>query len=102
MDAKLQKLHEAAERLEALLGRAKSDLAASGCPAPNPAGQAVSKEEVLLKTAEILGQDEEVVLWLITPGVGLGGRLPLDLLGTPKGREEVMNYLNQIDVGVYI
>jgi len=102
MDAKLQKLQEAAERLEARLSRVKSALAASGQSTPQSAGQAASEEDVLLKTAEVFGYDEGAVVRLITPGVGLGGRIPLDLLGAPKGREEVMRYLHQIDAGVYI
>lgn len=40
--------------------------------------------------------------WLVQPAIALGGRSPLDLLGTTPGIESIKELLTRIEHGVYI
>ncbi len=42
-----------------------------------------------------------LALWLSEPAPGLGGRVPLKVMRTVKGRKDVANLLRRIDYGVY-
>lgn len=42
-----------------------------------------------------------LALWLSEPAVGLGGKVPLQVIRTAKGRSDVVNLLRRIEYGVY-
>lgn len=42
-----------------------------------------------------------LALWLCAPAFGLGGKVPLRVLRTAKGRRDVVNLLGRIEHGVY-
>lgn len=50
---------------------------------------------------EVLKEEDYVVKWLSTPKIALGGEIPLTLLDTEPGFQEVENLLGQIEYGVY-
>jgi putative toxin-antitoxin system antitoxin component (TIGR02293 family) len=50
---------------------------------------------------EVLERDSSAMGWLRRPQPALGGRVPLDLLVTQAGAEEVETLLRRIDHGVY-
>jgi putative toxin-antitoxin system antitoxin component (TIGR02293 family) len=50
---------------------------------------------------EVLESDSSAMGWLRRPQPALGGRVPLDLLVTQAGAEEVETLLRRIDHGVY-
>lgn len=39
--------------------------------------------------------------WLTEPAIGLGGKVPLQVMRTGKGRKDVANLLRRIEYGVY-
>ncbi|NBA93494.1 antitoxin Xre/MbcA/ParS toxin-binding domain-containing protein [Pseudomonas sp. R5(2019)] len=57
--------------------------------------------KVLSKAEDVLGERQEAVKWMITPALGLEGRVPLDLLTTEVGFELVDDLLTRMDYGVY-
>lgn len=50
----------------------------------------------------VMGNARLALTWLRNRQIGLNGQRPLDLLKTPLGIEVVVNFLDQIDGGVYI
>lgn len=59
------------------------------------------RDRIVLRTAEILGSQEEASRWLQTPNRALGGRTPMDLLDTEPGNRQVEDVLGRIEHGVY-
>jgi putative toxin-antitoxin system antitoxin component (TIGR02293 family) len=57
--------------------------------------------EILTKTTDIFGSQEEAEAWLERPAIGLDQRRPIDLLSTPTGVELVEDYLTRLQYGVY-
>jgi putative toxin-antitoxin system antitoxin component (TIGR02293 family) len=49
----------------------------------------------------VLGSDEAALAWLRRPQVGLGGHVPIELLTTSVGTQEVERLLLRIEHGVY-
>lgn len=49
---------------------------------------------------DVLEGESEAIEWLRRPQAGLGGRPPLDLLGTDAGAREVEDLLGRIEHGV--
>jgi putative toxin-antitoxin system antitoxin component (TIGR02293 family) len=49
----------------------------------------------------VLESDESALNWLRRPQFGLGGQVPIDLLKTSAGTEEVERLLLRIEHGVY-
>jgi putative toxin-antitoxin system antitoxin component (TIGR02293 family) len=56
---------------------------------------------VRLLAEQVLGSAVEARRWLATPSLGLGRKVPRDLLTTPDGRRLVVTLLYRIDTGVY-
>ena len=61
----------------------------------------LSVVRVLRKAEEIFGSQEKAVLWLKRPNTVLNDNIPLYLLSTRFGAEEVMDVLTRIEYGVY-
>lgn len=51
--------------------------------------------------AEVLGSTEKAAHWLQRPNRALGGRVPLELLDTDAGTQQVVEVLGRIEHGVY-
>jgi len=49
---------------------------------------------------EVLGSPEGALAWLRRPQAGLGRQVPIELLDTEPGYEQVQTLLNRIDYGV--
>jgi putative toxin-antitoxin system antitoxin component (TIGR02293 family) len=56
---------------------------------------------VLAAASEILGNAEKARDWLVTANRALGGAVPIELLDTGIGFQEVMDTLKRIEYGVY-
>ena len=56
---------------------------------------------VLASATEILGTEKKAREWLISENRALGGVLPIHLLDTGLGFQEVMDVLTRIEHGVY-
>jgi putative toxin-antitoxin system antitoxin component (TIGR02293 family) len=56
--------------------------------------------KVYERANQVLGNDENVRAWLKSAQVGLGNIIPLDLLDSDKGTEEILNLLNRIEFGI--
>ena len=50
---------------------------------------------------EVLGSETAVVQWLCAPAFGLGGEIPLKMMRSAKGREQVAEILAAIQYGVF-
>jgi putative toxin-antitoxin system antitoxin component (TIGR02293 family) len=57
--------------------------------------------KILAVAEEVLEGSEQAMSWLRRPQPGLGGQVPLDLLVTQAGADEVEALLRRIDYGVY-
>ncbi len=57
--------------------------------------------KVLAVAMDVLESGHNAVTWLRRTQPGLGGRVPLDLLVTQAGAEEVETLLHRIEYGVY-
>ena len=56
---------------------------------------------VATSAEDVLGAQAKAGRWLQTPNRALGGAIPLDLLDTDLGAEEVVTILGRIEHGVY-
>ena len=56
---------------------------------------------VATSAEDVLGAQAKAGRWLQTPNRALGGAIPLDLLNTDLGAEEVVTILDGIARGVY-
>ena len=59
-------------------------------------------QEVFQAGISCFGSAAVLVLWLCEPAVGLGGKVPLQIMRTAKGRKDVATLLKRIDYGVYV
>ncbi len=50
---------------------------------------------------EVLGSKEKARIWLKTPNTGLGGDIPIELLSTDIGANQVEDILHRIEYGIY-
>ena len=64
-------------------------------------GRAWKFAEILSRTIEVLGTQEEAEHWLERPALALNGQRPIDLLRTPAGVEMVETLLIRLEYGVY-
>jgi uncharacterized protein (DUF2384 family) len=55
---------------------------------------------VLARAIECFGSVESAANWLLVPAFGLGGRIPIKVAHTLKGRTEVTMLLGRIDYDV--
>ncbi len=53
------------------------------------------------KAANVLGSEAKASQWLKTPNRALGGAVPLSLLDTGLGFQEVMDVLTRVEYGVH-
>lgn len=58
-------------------------------------------QEVLRAGVSCFGSETALAGWLCEPAVGLGGKVPLQVMRTAKGRKDVAILLRRIDYGVY-
>lgn len=56
---------------------------------------------VLAAATEILGNREKARDWLVAENRALGGAVPIELLDTGIGYQEVMDVLKRVEYGVY-
>ncbi len=49
---------------------------------------------------DVLENDKRAMEWLLRPQIGLGGRIPLDMIHTEVGAREVENLLGRIEYSV--
>jgi putative toxin-antitoxin system antitoxin component (TIGR02293 family) len=56
---------------------------------------------VVRHTLEVFEDQDASYRWLATPKVALGGEVPLDLLATDEGTEQVEQMLYQAEYGVF-
>jgi putative toxin-antitoxin system antitoxin component (TIGR02293 family) len=61
----------------------------------------LSVMRVFKKACEIFGSEEKASLWMKRSNAALNGAVPLFLLGTRFGAEEVMDVLTRLEYGVY-
>lgn len=59
-------------------------------------------EEVLSAGMSMTGSSSGLVAWLCAPARSLGGKVPLRVMRTGKGRNTVANILRALDHGVYL
>jgi putative toxin-antitoxin system antitoxin component (TIGR02293 family) len=57
--------------------------------------------EILARTLEIFGSQDDAEDWLARPAMGLDGRRPIELLETAAGTEIVEEFLTRLEYGVY-
>lgn len=58
--------------------------------------------KIIAVAEEVLGSNANAVSWLKRPQPGLRGQVPLDLLVTQAGADDVETLLRRIDYGVYV
>ena len=68
---------------------------------PGDSDRVVRTASVLAQAIGTLGDGKKAVHWLTTPNRALGGEVPLTLLDTSAGKEEVEAILGRIEYGVY-
>jgi putative toxin-antitoxin system antitoxin component (TIGR02293 family) len=83
---------------EATLRRAR---AASSALDPPTSDRLYRLTKILAVAEEVLGDAGNAMTWLRRPQPGLAGNVPLDLLVTQAGADEVETLLRRIDFGVY-
>ena len=60
-----------------------------------------SLRKITVFAEQVLEDSERAYKWLRTPQVGLGNRIPLELLNTASGLREVEDLLGRIEYGVF-
>jgi putative toxin-antitoxin system antitoxin component (TIGR02293 family) len=83
---------------EATLRRAR---AARGVLDATTSDRLYRLSKVLAAAEEVLTSPQLAMTWLRRAQPGLGGQVPLDLLATQPGADEVETLLRRIDYGVY-
>ncbi|HEU4616639.1 MAG TPA: antitoxin Xre/MbcA/ParS toxin-binding domain-containing protein [Gammaproteobacteria bacterium] len=83
---------------EATLRRAR----ASGATLDGPTSDRLYRlSKIIALAEEVMEGVDNAMSWLRRPQPGLGGEVPLDLLVTQAGADEVEALLRRIDYGVY-
>ena len=83
---------------EKTLSRAR---AAKGKLEPVASDRLVRVARVVALAIDVLEDEAAAVHWLKRPQIGLGGRIPLTMLTTDPGRDQVEKLLLRIEHGVY-
>lgn len=83
---------------EKTLSRARSS---EGKLEPVASDRLVRVARVLAMATDVLEHEAAAVHWLKRPQIGLGGRIPLAMLTTDPGRDQVEKLLLRIEHGVY-
>lgn len=58
--------------------------------------------EVFAAGMKLFDDGESFAIWLCEPQAGLGGKIPLNVMTTASGRNEVRRILSAITYGVYL
>jgi putative toxin-antitoxin system antitoxin component (TIGR02293 family) len=75
---------------------------AAGAPLDAATGDRLYRfSKVIAAAIEVLESESNAMSWLRRPQPGLGGEVPLDLLVTQAGADEVEALLGRIEHGVY-
>ena len=53
------------------------------------------------KAVSVFGNRAAVLTWMTSPAIGLGGRSATELFVTEEGRQQLLDYLERLDLGVY-
>ncbi|MCG3117879.1 MAG: DUF2384 domain-containing protein [Candidatus Manganitrophus sp. SA1] len=57
--------------------------------------------KIYAMAVEVFGELNEAQKWLRSPQIGLNGRIPLELIATEAGAQEVKDLLGRIEYGVF-
>ncbi|HBO3146304.1 antitoxin Xre/MbcA/ParS toxin-binding domain-containing protein [Pseudomonas aeruginosa] len=69
--------------------------------APAQGATVIRIAQALKRASIVLGRPGLGVTWLTTPAFGLSNNKPIDMLMSPIGSESVLEYLGQMEYGVY-
>jgi putative toxin-antitoxin system antitoxin component (TIGR02293 family) len=69
--------------------------------APDESDRVFRFARIATRASEVLGSEEKAQLWLHRPNRALGNILPLNLLATDAGVEQVETVLGRLEHGVY-
>ena len=58
-------------------------------------------DKAVARAQEVFGTRHKALAWLSSPCYDFGGKLPVELLATGEGIEQVMDALGRIEYGVY-
>jgi putative toxin-antitoxin system antitoxin component (TIGR02293 family) len=58
-------------------------------------------DEIITAAIDVLGSRAHAERWLANPALGLEQRRPIDLISTPGGAQQVLDYLERLRHGVY-
>ncbi len=59
------------------------------------------RDQVLMRVAQILGNERLAFEWMTRPALGLNRRTPMSILADPDGYAQVQDHLLRIEHGVY-
>ena len=59
------------------------------------------RRRLVSRVEEVFGNREKAGRWLRKPNRALGGRVPIDLIASAEGADEVETILGRIEYGVY-
>ncbi len=68
---------------------------------PEQSDMVVRTACILAKAIDVLGEKRKAVHWLTSPNRALGGEIPVALLDTSAGVQEVEAVLDRIEYGAY-
>jgi len=57
--------------------------------------------QVITQAVEVLGSREKARIWLLAPNRSLGGDVPMELLDTEIGSQQVEDVLTRLNYGIY-
>ncbi len=69
---------------------------------PVESDRAYRYAKIFAYAANVFGGEEGAREWLHIPQMGLGGRIPLDMMKTEAGAQEVEDLLGRIEYGVVL
>ncbi len=69
---------------------------------PVESDRAYRYAKIFANAIDVFGGEEEAREWLHIPQTGLGGRVPLDMMRTEAGAQEVEDLLGRIEYGVVL
>ena len=61
----------------------------------------ITKDDVLKRATEVFGSNEKAMLWLASANLVLGGVIPMSLINSEDGIQEVMDTLGRIEQGIF-
>jgi putative toxin-antitoxin system antitoxin component (TIGR02293 family) len=69
--------------------------------APEESDRVLRLVRVLAQAADVLGDRQAAVRWMLRPNRSLGGRTPLSMTKTDVGAEAAIDVLGRLEHGVY-